>query len=52
MNDAFWMAVGIFVWEMGKFAGGLVADWYWKDDEIVPCPHGHEDWDDCPDCCH
>lgn len=18
----------------------------------VPCPHGHLDWDDCPDCCH
>ena len=16
------------------------------------CPHGHEGWDDCPDCCH
>ncbi len=18
----------------------------------VPCPHGFQDWDDCPDCCH
>lgn len=18
----------------------------------VGCPHGHDDWDDCPDCCH
>lgn len=17
-----------------------------------PCPHGYEDWDRCPDCCH
>jgi hypothetical protein len=17
-----------------------------------PCPHGHEDWDECPVCCH
>lgn len=17
-----------------------------------PCPHGYENWDDCPDCCH
>lgn len=17
-----------------------------------PCPHGWEDWNDCPDCCH
>lgn len=21
-----------------------------KDDAI--CPHGYEDWDYCPDCCH
>jgi hypothetical protein len=20
--------------------------------EPQPCPHGHKDWDDCPDCCH
>ena len=23
-----------------------------KDEKITPCPHGHENWDDCPDCCH
>lgn len=23
-----------------------------RDSETPPCPHGHKDWDDCPDCRH
>lgn len=26
-----------------------IADYERKENA---CPHGHEDWDDCPDCCH
>lgn len=21
-------------------------------DYQAPCPHGYDDWDECPDCCH
>lgn len=25
----------------------------WKErNQPKPCPHGYEDWDYCPDCCH
>ncbi|SHH43868.1 hypothetical protein [Desulforamulus hydrothermalis] len=22
------------------------------ENEYYQCPHGYDDWDDCPDCCH
>ena len=34
------------------------SEWYWgerfvaAEEEPTPCPHGYEDWDDCPDCRH
>lgn len=32
---------------------GLVVRWMDAPDRPVePCPHGYQDWDDCPDCCH
>ena len=36
------------VWEMKQFKS------YFRVlvQESKSCPHGHVDWDDCPDCCH
>jgi len=52
-----WMVVG-FVFMLGVSMGYI---WGWVDrekdafrwsEEQKPCPHGWEDWDDCPDCRH
>jgi hypothetical protein len=41
-------------WMIG-FATGLsiiFIDRNIETREVVKCPHGWEDWNDCPDCCH
>jgi hypothetical protein len=44
------------------FMAGVLVGWivrvsfegikHQHHDPDVPCPHGHVDWDQCPDCCH
>jgi hypothetical protein len=46
---------GIIMWTMASVvvlaAIGLVLGE--KKPEVKrPCPHGFDNWDDCPDCCH
>lgn len=45
------IAIGVLIFMLG------IMFWIFtepnRDKKInTPCPHGHEDWDDCPDCCH
>jgi len=32
-----------------NFKNSLYEEYLRKQKE---CPHGHDDWGDCPDCCH
>lgn len=56
----------LFAFLIGILVGLIIADhivfgsfgpWFShfrKAKKILnqPCPHGWENWDDCPDCCH
>jgi uncharacterized protein YacL len=47
----------IILWAMAGVVVGLVVailidTFRPKKQTSVPCPHGHEDWGDCPDCSH
>jgi len=39
-------------WYLIGRADGYVNAMRKIENDPVKCPHGHEDWDDCPDCCH
>ena len=42
-----WLGIGL-----GRFApyvfGKMISA---EEFKVKNCPHGHVDWDDCPDCC-
>jgi len=41
-----WLEVVII---RNKLKNGIYEEYLRKQKE---CPHGYEDWNDCPDCCH
>lgn len=45
MQLTLWFGIG-YVLGRGVLRDRQVAG------EVNPCPHGHLDWDGCPDCCH
>jgi hypothetical protein len=59
-NDIlFWLLVvptGIIVWGMALTVPVILISLMFGEKPAkpasAPCPHGHEDWGNCPDCCH
>ena len=56
------LSLPIILWTLfilGMVTGFILATLLWfytqrepKKTQAIPCPHGHEDWNDCPVCGH
>lgn len=62
-NNFLWIGYAIYIHQYGLIAlsvGMLFMYtrmlYLWMQEpqvkKVTTCPHGFEDWDDCPDCCH
>ena len=43
-----WSGIGLGCFAPYVFGKMISAEKF----KVNDCPHGHVDWDDCPDCCH
>lgn len=53
MLNPWLICISFFI--VGMLVGFVAGSFKEKESTPVvgePCPHGYDDWGDCPDCCH